>query len=155
MERERTPLSSALDILSRRDHSEAELARKLRRKGFGEEEVEGAVGRLRELGYLDDRRIAGRLAETAVASGRMVGERLRGDLTRRGITRAIAEEALAAASAGHDERSAVTELLGRKFPGFDPGSADPKQKRRIVGWFQRRGYSLAAVLAAMRVSVEE
>ncbi len=155
MERERSAFACALDILSRRDHGEAELACKLRRKGYGEDEVEGVVGRLRELGYLDDRRLAGRLTETALGCGKMVGHRLRIELTRRGIPPGIVEEALAAASAGHDERSAVAELLGRKFPGFDPGSADMKEKRRIVGWFQRRGYSLAAIMEALRVSAEE
>src|SRR5919108_196085 len=127
MEPGRGAMTYALDVLSRRDRSEAELARKLRRKGFGGEEIEAVGARLRELGYLDDRRLAGRLAEAAVAGGRMVGQRLRLELIRRGITRAMAEEALEAASAGHDEQGAVAELLARKFPGFDPGSADPKE----------------------------
>lgn len=152
---ERSGFLVALDILSRRDQSEAELLRKLARKGVGAEEAAAALSRLRELGYLDDRRLAGRLAESAVASGRMVGYRLRGELIRRGIPAALAEEALAASTEDYDERSAVAELLSRKFPGFEPATAAPKEKRRIVAWFQRRGFPLSAVLETLRVSADE
>ena len=155
MDRERSGFLAALDILSRRDRSEAELLRALARRGIGEEEAAAALSRLRELNYLDDRRLAARIVETALTSGRMAGARLRQELHRRGIPRGIAEEAMAASTAEYDERSAVTALLARKFPGFTPDGVDPKEKRRIVGWFQRRGYSLAAILEALRVATEE
>ncbi|RNC71803.1 MAG: regulatory protein RecX [Desulfuromonadales bacterium] len=155
MERDRSPLGCALGILSRRDQSEAELARKLRRRGIGEVEIDAAIVRLRELGYLDDRRLAGRVAETALADGRMVGQRLRAELRRRGIPPTLADEALTRSAEGYDERLTVAELLGRKFPSFDPASAEMKEQRRIVGWFQRRGFSLAAILEALRVSADQ
>ncbi|WP_298432609.1 regulatory protein RecX [Geobacter sp.] len=154
MERERSGFSYALDLLSRRDHGEAELIRKLRRKVSDGEEIARIVARLRELGYLDDRRLAARIVESALAGGEMAGARLRQELHRRGIPRGIAEEALQAAG-DYDERKAVTSLLARKFPGFVPEGGDPREKRRIVSWFQRRGFSLVAILEALRVSQEE
>lgn len=154
-ERRRDPLSTALDILSRRDHSEAELARKLRARGVDAGEIDRIVARLREFGYLDDRRVACRLAESALAQGKMVGARLRVELRRRGIPPELAEEALAQAAAGCDERALVGDLLARKFPGFDPAVADPREKRRVVGWFQRRGFGLSAILEALRCPVDE
>ncbi|ANA41440.1 regulatory protein RecX [Geobacter anodireducens] len=153
-ERRRDPLSTALDILSRRDHSEAELARKLRTRGIDAGEIDRIVARLREFGYLDDRRVACRLAESALAQGKMVGARLRVELRRRGIPPDLAEEALAQ-TAGCDERAMVGDLLARKFPGFDPAAADPREKRRVVGWFQRRGFGLSAILEALRCPVDE
>lgn len=155
MGEERSAFSRALDILSRRDHSEAELALKLRRKGVGEGEVEAVVARLRELGYLNDRRLAERIAESALAAGRMVGPRLSRELRRRGIPRDLAAEAMAQSSEGRDPREAVRELLSGKFPSFDPSAADAREKRRVVGWFQRRGYPLSAILEALRVSADE
>lgn len=155
MGEERSGFTRALDILSRRDHSEAELALKLRRKGIGDDEIEAAVGRLRELGYLNDRRLAGRIAESALADGKMMGPRLSRELSRRGIPRDIAAEAMARAADGHDPRDAVRELLAGKFPSFNPTVADAKEKRRVIGWFQRRGYPLSAILEALRVSADE
>lgn len=155
MGEERSGFARALDILSRRDQSEGELALKLRRKGVGEEEIETVVARLRELGYLNDRRLAGRIAESAMADGRMVGPRLSRELLRRGIPRELAAEAMARAAEGHDPRGAVREILACKFSRFDPATADAKETRRVVGWFQRRGYPLSAILEALRVSIDE
>jgi regulatory protein len=154
-ERRRDPLSTALDILSRRDHSEAELVRKLRARGIDAGEIDRIVARLREFGYLDDRRLACRLAESALAQGKMVGARLRAELRRRGIPSALAEEALVQTATGCDERAMVGDLLARKFPGFDPAATDPRQKQRVVGWFQRRGFGLSAILEALRCPVDE
>lgn len=155
MGEERSGFTRALDILSRRDHSEAELALKLRRKGVGEEEIESAVSRLRELGYLNDRRLAERIADSALAAGTMVGPRLSQELHRRGIPRDLAAEAMARAAEGYKPREAVRDLLAGKFPSFASATADAKEKRRVVGWFQRRGYPLSAILEALRVSADE
>ncbi|WP_236685608.1 regulatory protein RecX [Geobacter pickeringii] len=148
-------MSHAVDLLSRRDHAEAELARKLRRTVDDEEEIARIVARLRELGYLDDRRLAVRIVEAALAGGRMAGARLRLELQRRGIPRAIADEVLHAAAGDYDERGAVTALLSRKFPRFAAEGGDPREKRRIVGWLQRRGFSLSAILEALREPAED
>lgn len=155
MGRERSGLSYAVDLLSRRDHAEAELVRKLRRTVDDEEEIARIVARLRELGYLDDRRLAARIVEAALSGGRMAGARLRLELQRRGIPRAIADEALQAAAGDYDERDAVTALLSRKFPRFATDGGDPREKRRIVGWLQRRGFSLSAILEALREPAED
>ena len=49
-------LSRALSLLARRGYSEAELRKKL--AGYPEAEVEAAIARLRDWGYLDDRAYA-------------------------------------------------------------------------------------------------
>lgn len=60
----RTALDAALGFLARRTHGRAELAAKLRRRGFPPEEVEAALARVVELGYVDDRDTAGRAARS-------------------------------------------------------------------------------------------
>src|SRR5688500_751300 len=47
-------MTRALNFLGYRARSEKEVRDRLRRYGTGEEIVEGVVGRLKELGYLDD-----------------------------------------------------------------------------------------------------
>lgn len=51
---EKTALVAAVDILARQEYSEAKLSEKLVRKGYGEEEIAGAIARLKERHYLND-----------------------------------------------------------------------------------------------------
>ncbi|MGA7829323.1 MAG: regulatory protein RecX [Geobacteraceae bacterium] len=142
----RTPLSLALNLLSRRDHSEAELRRKLAPKGFSAEELDEVMARLKNAGYLDDRRFAHGFAESALRNGRGYGFRLRMELSRRGIAEEIVEDTLTALGAEYEEVATLSELMARKFEGFDPHQADDRQKRRVISYFQRRGFSLAAII---------
>lgn len=50
----KTALVTAVDYLARQAHSEKKLREKLERKGFPEEEIDAAIARLIEHGYLDD-----------------------------------------------------------------------------------------------------
>jgi regulatory protein len=143
-------LALALNLLSRRDHSEAELRRKLSPKGFSAEELDTVMTRLMDAGYLDDRRFARSFAESAIRNGRGYGFRLRMDLSRRGIQDEIIEDTLATLGTEYDEIATLSELMVRKFKGFDPQRADERQKRRVISYFQRRGFSLAAIVRVFR-----
>jgi regulatory protein len=146
----RSPLAPALNLLSRRDHSEAELRRKLAPKGFPAEALDEVMARLRDAGYLDDKRFARGFAESALRNGRGYGFRLRLELSRRGIAEEIIEETLTALGAEYEETTTLSELMARKFEGFDPHQADDRQKRRVISYFQRRGFSLAAIVRVFR-----
>ncbi len=146
----RSPLALALNLLSRRDHSEAELRKKLIPKGFSTEALDEALARLKSAGYLDDRRFARSFAESALRNGRGYGFRLRLELSRRGIADEIIEETLAALGDEYEEVTTLSELMARKFEGFDPHQADERQKRRVISYFQRRGFSLAAIIRVFR-----
>lgn len=150
-----TAMDAALNLLARRDHSSAELSRKLVARGFAVEEIEAVISRLHALAYLDDRRYAEQWAARAVREGKAVGARLRMELRRRGIPPEIVEATMAAAGDELDERQAIGELLNRRFAGFDPGAATPREKRRLVSWFQRRGFSLPAIFDTLRMAGED
>ena len=49
---------SALSLLARRDHSCYELKRKLKQRGYAENEIEATLAECAHLGYVDDRRFA-------------------------------------------------------------------------------------------------
>ncbi len=139
----------ALKALGRRDHSEAELRRKIAGRGISAGVVDDLVERLKGSGYLDDRRFALRWAESAVRNGKGYGFRLRFELTRRGIADDLASEITELVSSEHDETEAVRELVDRKFTGFTARDTDEKLKRRIVGYLQRRGFSLASIFRVL------
>lgn len=150
MDDARRALGLALSMLSRRDHSEAEVRRRLSAKGFSHDIGDQVIARLRESGYLNDRRFARAFAESAIRNGRGYGFRLRHDLSRRGIDEEIIADAMDEVGAEYDEIVVLAGLLARKFAGFDPRQADDRLKRRVVGYFQRRGFSLAAIVRVMR-----
>jgi regulatory protein len=127
-------LDAGLNLLSRRAHSHAEVRRKLGRRGYGEEEVESAVLRLTELGYLDDRAFAeGHVRRRSTGLGRLA---LSAELAARGVDRAVADAALGGLDADSQLASAIRlaqRLFGRKtFSSYWEmlNSVGPKLMRR-------------------------
>lgn len=145
-----SPLDSALRILTLRDHSEAELRRKLKAKGF-QEGVEETIVRMRELGYLDDARFARSFASSAIRNGRGFGVRLKMELARRGVAEPVIRETLAEIAEEFGEAEVLAQTIERRFSGFDPEEASDKEKRKVVAYLQRKGFSLRAILAGLRI----
>jgi regulatory protein len=143
-------LAYALRILSRRDSSISGVVSKLNGKGFAESIVAETVVHLQESGYLDDRRFARQWAESAIRNGRGFGPRLRLDLARLGVPAEIITETVSSLTAEYDEIETIDGLLKRKFVGFYPISASDREKRRVIQYMQRRGFSTAAIFHAFR-----
>jgi len=137
----------ALNLLARRDHSVAELRRKLVSRGFPDSRVSDALERLLRQGYLDDRRFAEHWVESALRSGKGYGNRLLLELLRRGVSRETAAEAIAGAACGYGERQLLDALMAKRFSGFDPASAPLKERRRVHAYLLRRGFSSSAIRA--------
>jgi regulatory protein len=150
MDETKSAFGIALKALSRRDHSEAEIRRKLVTRNFSLDTINEVVTGLLDAGYLNDARFARTFAECAIRNGRGYGFRIRVDLLRRGIAEDLIVEALGTLGAEYEESATLAELLARKFPDFDPQGADDRQKRRVLGYFQRRGFSLAAIVRVLR-----
>jgi regulatory protein len=144
-----SPFDCSLRVLALREHSEAELRRKLKLKGYDEPGIEESVARLKELGYLDDERFARSFAESSMRNGRGFGARLKLELARRGVAAPVIREALAELAQEYDEGELLAETMARRFAGFDPESATEKEKRRVVSYLQRKGFALSAILARL------
>ncbi len=145
----------AVRLLARRDHSAAELKRKLLQRGFRTESCDGIIVWLLDKGFLDDRRFAKRWAEASLASGRCFGLRLRHELQQRGVDATLASEVVAELAADHNESSTIRALADQRFPGFNTFKATDREKRRIFGFLQRRGFSANAILAFFRGTTDE
>jgi len=133
-----TAYGKAVELLARRAHFRAELGRKLGKKGFSEDEVEAALDRLTDQGYLDDRAVAKSFVEAKTAREPMGRRRLMADLTKKGAPSDVAAEVLdellprddrdlarAAAQSWHrrkrrPKKAALARYLERR--GFTPGS---------------------------------
>ena len=143
------PFAVALRLLARQARTEAELCQKLAEKGFNEEQIVATVTRCRDFGYVDDPRYARERAAALLRSGRAAGCRIELDLRRRGIDSEIVIAALAAAAAEIDAGGVLRNQLLRRFPDFNFAAAPPKEKRRVVDFFLRRGFPYPLVLSIL------
>jgi regulatory protein len=144
------PFGTALRLLARRERSSQDLAARLRQRGFLEKEIAATLERCRALGYLDDPRFARSRARTLLESGRAVGGKLLGELARHGIDPEVAAAALAEAAGSRDQRTLLAELVERRYPDFSWAAAEDRERRRVVNYFQRRGFPLPLVLSFFR-----
>lgn len=144
------PFAVALRLLTRRDRSEAELREKLRQLGFSTTAVAETIERCLELHYLDDRRYALERARTLLRNGRGVGQKILLDLRRRGIDEDTAAQALTSAGDEFEPDRLLRDLLERRFPGFEYRQADDRERRRVVGFFQRRGFPLEQIFRLLK-----
>ena len=139
-----TALEAATRLLARRAHSRLELRQKLHRRGYDPEEVEAAVGRLAELGYVDDAAFArGLVRRRSAVRGPLA---LAGELSARGIDRA----GIAAALEGVDpeEQLAAATQLAERLYAERPLPGYKEVLDRVGSKLMRRGFSAGVVRAA-------
>ncbi|MDQ3791480.1 MAG: RecX family transcriptional regulator [Actinomycetota bacterium] len=128
-------MARGLNFLGYRARSEKEVRDRLRRFGYGEETVGGVVGRLKELGYLDDEDFA-RLAAREQAR-RYGPRRVSAELRRSGVDAELVQDAVEEAFAGGAESEQARYAAARRY---NRGGATA-EARRVYGFLMRRGYS--------------
>lgn len=142
----------ALRILTARDYSVARMQAKLCTRGVEEADVETVMRRLQQEGWLDERRYAERFAESALSSGRFYGPRLRLEMRRRGFEAGIISEVLESLLDDHDQAEDIMMVVNRRYPGLDFESASDREKRRVVGYLQRRGFGLSEIFRSLKTA---
>jgi regulatory protein len=128
-------MSRALDFLGYRARSEKEVRDRLRRYGYGEETAEGVIGRLKELGYLDDEDFA-RLVVREKAR-RYGPRRVSAELRRSGVDAEIAREVVDEEFAGRSELEEARSVAAQRYNR----GGSYAEARRVYGFLVRRGYS--------------
>lgn len=134
----------AYRLLSMRPHSEKELAKKLRDKGFPEAVIKEALEKLHDLKYLDDASFAMQQARN-LAVNRLWGDRRISDsLREKGIAAGLIAQAIAAARQELPQDEAVTILIRKKTD-----RTDRKTKQRIFANLMRRGFPTGLILSKL------
>jgi len=140
--------AAAFRLLARRDRSKKEIRERLSLK-HPPAAVAAVVDDLVRDGYLDDARLAHRLAERWAGERNFGPMRIRHELTRRGLAPledlASDPDAVQAAAL----RAARRCLSGRTGQA-DPN--DPRTVRRLAGYLERRGFSGATIRAIVRLT---
>lgn len=142
--------AAALRLLTRRDRSETELRQKLKQLGFSLSSIESAVDKCREYNYLDDNRYAAERARILMRTGRGVGKKIILDLRQRGIDEIIAHNALQTAESEFSSTELLRDQLNRRFSTFNYATADNRERRRVIGFFQRRGFPLEQIFTILK-----
>lgn len=135
-------------MLSRRALSEGELRERLAAKGFADAGISDALVRLKELGLVNDRDLAMRLArsyrETRAFGPARIARALRGRL----VPEPLVAEAVRGACPPGEELSAAIDALRRKWRGGAP--RDRKEAARAYRFLAWRGFSPNACREAVR-----
>jgi regulatory protein len=145
----------ALKLLAARDYTRAGMLKKLAGRGAGEADAESLVTRLEQEGWVNDRRFAERFAGAAVAGGRFFGPRLRLEMRRRGIPADIVTDVMGRLQEEYDDEESLRSLLERRFPGFSFPRATDRERRRVIGFLQRRGFGFSAIMRTLRAEAAD
>lgn len=141
----RSARNSAMDLLSRREHSRSELHEKLRQRDFSAEEIEQALDYLQQQGLQSDERYA----ESYVFQRAQKGYgplRIEYELRQRGVNEALLETALKSEQASWSERMQQQRIkkFGIKIP------EDYAEKMKQARFLQNRGFSPESVMRLFR-----
>lgn len=142
---EQEAFERALGALRRRERSVAEMAGWLEKRGYREDEIDGAVSRLVECGELDDERFSRLFAEDKRELAGWGSERIRGALRDRGLASSLIE----AACAEDDHETQVERAVGLLVQRYAPFE-DDRERNRALGMLNRRGYDYEVAHAAIR-----
>jgi regulatory protein len=108
-------LDYALKTLGTRAQSAGELREKLRRRAERKTDVDPVMAKLREYGYLDDKRFAENFAARRLENEGFGKARVLRDLRGRRVAPAVAEKAVSTAFEGSDEDKLIEQFLARKY----------------------------------------
>jgi regulatory protein len=133
--------AAALRLLARQRLTEAQLWRRLERKGFDDEAIREAVDRSKRDGFVDDKLFARLYAEKkrkAVSDARLIAE-----IVGKGVDRDAAAEAVGALDGDERERCAAAfEAIARKSNAL----AYPSAARKL----QRLGFPAPTIYRVLR-----
>ncbi len=140
----------AIEMLSRRSMSRAEMVKKLIEKGEDEDTAEYCADWLVEHSLIDDESYAAAVARHYAAKGYGAG-RVRAELGRRGISRELWEDALSSMPENDDK---IDRFISARLT--DPDDRDAV--RKISQALFRRGYSWDEIRSALerhRAEIQE
>ncbi|HEV8039854.1 MAG TPA: RecX family transcriptional regulator [Bryobacteraceae bacterium] len=143
-------LNHALRLLGGRAYSMGELREKMRQRAERAESIDGVIAKLKEAGYLDDRKFAENYAAARLENQGFGKMRVLRDLRQRRVAPQLAEKVAEQTFQSTDEIELIEAFLKRKFRGkqLGPFLKDPKN---LAAAFRRLRYAGFSSGASIRV----
>jgi regulatory protein len=136
----------ALRWLTARELSEAQVRSRLAEKGYTEIAIKPAVERLIQDRTVDDRRAATAVARTEAR----VRRHGMGKLIAMHIDRDLAKEVVRELFGEEDEDALIERTLETRLRGNPERLKDPRERRKILAYLVRQGFSASVASAAIR-----
>jgi regulatory protein len=134
-----TAYLDGLKMLARRELSEAQVRQRLARKEHDAEAIDAAVARLRDERALDDGRVAEAIARTETSVRRRGKLRVRMQIERAGIAKAVAKQAVDAVFDTIDDEALIEASLKKRLRGRDT-IADDREYQRLYRYLAGQGF---------------
>ena len=143
-------LNLALRALGGRAHSTGELREKLRARAERAEDVDAVLKKLKEAGYLDDRRYAENYAAGRLENEGLGKMRVLRDLRQRRIAGNLAERVAEQAYKDTNEADLIEAFLKRKYRGKQL-NIFLREDKNLAAAFRRLRYAGFSAGASIRV----
>ena len=140
----------ALSLLGGRALSAGEVRSRLNRRAADPGDVEPALSRLREYGFVDDAKFAEGFATARRDSGVAGKARVLRDLRQRSVSSGLAEKAVSEAFSEVDEVAAVEQWLRRKYRSVDL-SEHLREEKHLASAYRKLRYAGFGSSAAIGV----
>ena len=143
----------AVKTLASRAQSTGELRRKLAEKAERAADVDSTISRLRDYGYLNDRRFAESYAGARLENQGLGKGRVLRDLRQRKVSASLAEGAVGRIYQNVDEMELIASFIRRKVRTKAPlpeALEDPSQLASVYRKLIRAGFSPSNVIHALK-----
>ncbi len=145
----------AYRLLALRPHSEKELEKKLRDKGFSEAVIKEALEKLHDLKYLNDASFAVQWARNLAVNKLWGNRKISAGLQEKGVAQRLIEDAIVSVRQELSESDAIAKLIRKKTAGKKTAPLDRKEKQRIFTSLMGRGFPPGLILNQLGKSVED
>jgi regulatory protein len=130
----------AVRILRGRGMSIGELREKLKRKAENAAEIDPILSKLKQYGFLDDRKFADAMSASRKENHGLGKARVLRELRQRRVAPVVAQESVEAAYEGVDEVGMIEAFLARKFRNIDLAKHLADEKN-LASAFRKLRYS--------------
>ncbi len=140
----------AVRALGGRAHSAGELRDKLSRRAERPEDIDAVLGKLRELGYLNDQRFAENFASARLENQGFGKMRVLRELRQRRVAPKLAEQVTEKTFEETNETDLIQAFLKRKYRGKELGPFLAEEKN-LASAFRRLRYAGFSSGSSIRV----
>jgi regulatory protein len=142
----------AVRSLAARSSTADELRFKLRRRAEKLTDIEPVIARLKDLGYLDDKRFAEMFTAMRIENDGFGRTRVLNDLRARRVPPPLAEKAVSLAFADTNEEDLVTAYMERRMPSIAAGGHKENERKLASAYakLRRAGFAPGTILTVLR-----
>jgi regulatory protein len=142
----------AVKCLGARAYSTGDLKSKLRMRAADPPDADAVIDRLKDIGYLDDRRFAENYAAARVENEGFGRMRVLNDLRARRVSGEMADQAVEQALGGKSEAELIDAFIERRMPSLAAGGPIEDERKLAAAYrkLRRAGFTSGPILSALK-----